>query len=93
MRAKRPTNHIAAENLALFNGRTIGFRATVVVHCLDGRGEQGSVTVQTFYPHASAGSEWLLAAHRIIGSELRRRGLIEEPAPVEVTLVQERRLK
>jgi hypothetical protein len=44
--SRRPTNYIAAENLALWQGRKTGFRATVVVHCLDGRGTEGLVTAR-----------------------------------------------
>lgn len=75
-RSHLPTNHIDAENRALHQGRTTGFRATVVVHCLDGRGEIGEVTVQTFYPQKGASDEWLLAGLRILSNEARARGLI-----------------
>jgi hypothetical protein len=83
MNRRRPTNHIAAENLALFEGRKTGFRATVVVHCLDGRGTQGEVTVQTFYPDKGATDEWLLAGLRILADEARRRGLIGGAPAIE----------
>lgn len=84
MKAPRaPTNYYDAENRALHMGRTNGFRATVVVHCLDGRGEQGLVTVQTFYAHKGASDEWLLAALRILGNEARKRGLISTAPMIE----------
>ena len=82
---RAPTNHLDAENRALHQGRTIGFRATVVVHCLDSRGEQGTVTVQTFYPQPGATDEWLLAALRILAAEARARGLLG-PAAIETPL-------
>lgn len=82
---RAPTNHIDAENRALHSGRTIGYRATVVVHCLDGRGECGLVSVQTFYPHEGASDEWLMAALRILAGEARSRGLIGTAPMIEVT--------
>jgi hypothetical protein len=79
----KASNPVAAENMALHQGRMTGYRATVVVHCLDGLGTQGNVTVQTFYPHAGAGDEWLLAALRILADEARARGLIGDRAMLE----------
>jgi hypothetical protein len=78
MKARRPNNHIAAENLALFEGRRTGYRATVVIHCLDGRGTSGLVTVQTFYPMEDATDAWLLAGLRILAGEAQRRGLLKD---------------
>lgn len=83
MAIRRATNHIDAENRALHQGRTLGFRATVVVHCLNGRGTEGLVTVQTFYAHKGASDEWLLAGLRILSDEARRRGLISEATMIE----------
>jgi hypothetical protein len=80
---RHANNHVAAENKALHQGRTIGYRATVVVHCLDGRGTVGDVTVQTFYPGAGATDEWLLAALRILAQEARDRGLIGQAPALE----------
>jgi len=80
---RRSTNHIAAENLALHAGRTVGYRATIVVHCLDGRGETGLVTVQTFYPAKGATDAWLLAGLRVLADEARRRGLIGQAPEIE----------
>lgn len=80
---RAPTNHIDAENRALHAGRTIGYRATAVVHCLDGRGERGLVSVQTFYPHEGASDEWLMAALRILADEARRRGLVGTKPAIE----------
>ena len=80
---RRANNHVAAENLALHQGRSTGFRATVVVHCLDGRGTVGEVTVQTFYPQAGATDDWLMAALRILAQEARDRGLIGTAPAIE----------
>lgn len=83
MKKRAPTNHIDAENRALHAGRTIGYCATVVVHCLDGRGETGLVSVQTFYPHEGASDEWLMSALRILADEARSRGLIGTKPSIE----------